>query len=184
MGCMGSFAVFNCFSQSNNSSSSIGGNNKSGFIDDLEDTVPLASASKKKPKHIIEDKQTNFSRIIPLLEKIDDTSTFRNVSDQLHLSNYNTEHLSSSESTVSLEDELSNSIQNNVFLNQILNDENIISSQPQIQNTFSENNDSNATQVNNQQNDEKLLLNLMDHLNSTEDEGGISGEMDSSCDDT
>lgn len=185
MGCVESFSLFGCFSHISNSSSSFISNSRSSLSinDDFEDTVPLAPNKKKSSREIIENKEKNFSRIIPLLEEKDGSSTFGNVNDQLRLSNYDAENLLSSQSTVSLENELSDKIKTNDFLNQTLMMEN--SDANETNNTITQNASSDNIQQSQQNNEkENLLVYQLDQMVSTEDEGGISGEMDSSFDDS
>ena len=142
-----------------------------------DDTVPLASAKKKSKQEKNRLSTTNsFARMIPLLEERGHDSTFENVNEHRRLSI----NSFSSSSTISLEHEIANSAKTNEFLHQILDD-----SRENMQNS---NYQSNIQATPNRQamnsTDFGLLYTQADLIMSTDDEGGISGEMDSSNDDS
>lgn len=191
MGCCHSFTTLFNFLQSPHSPSSGITNSRStakSINDHTDDTIPLTSSkAKNKSRDLIDHNEENFSRIIPLLEERDPSSKFANVNDQRRFSTTSNRSHSSSSSFASLENGISNSIKENEFLREDIKDENANSNQSQIQSTnlnSSMNENTNNAQLNNNHNDDiNLLYNKDDLLMSTEDEGGISGEMDSSFDD-
>lgn len=183
MGCCHSLSILNDCFQIHHSASSGMTNNRSAAMSingDTDDTVPLTSSKKKNSSRDLIRNDENFSRIIPLLEPRDPNSTFENVEDSRRFSSY-TNKSDSSSSIASLENGLSNTIKENAFLEQDIQNENSDIDQNISQNTSINNTINN--QINNDQANSINLYNPDDINISTEDEGGISGEMDSSNDD-
>lgn len=192
MGCCHSFSILNDYFQIPHPASSVITNNRSAAMSingDTDDTVPLTSSKNKKSnRDLLIHNEKNFSRIIPLLEERDPSSTFESVKDSRCFSNLTNKTDSSSSSIASLENGLSNTINENVFLNQDNPLENTEFNQNQGKNS-SQFSNSRENISSNQMNippmpEINLLYNQNETIFSTEDEGGISGEMDSSFDDT
>lgn len=185
MGCCHSLSILNDYFQIPNSASSGMSNNRSPAMSingDTDDTVPLTSSKNKNAsRDFLIHNEKNFSRTIPLLEERD--PNFENIEENRRLSSYTMKTDSSASSIASLEKGLTNSIKENAFLNQDKQNENSDLDQTQDQNISNISNISNSKQDVQPIPITNLLYNPDELLMPTEDEGGISGEMDSSFDD-